>query len=133
MLFGIASIRSGHAVGRSRAVDDRRLGRKLDSGTARGERAADGGAPTGLTTRGDISAVGPGRGGEAGCGRGGAARQDRSADPGERFRLRIAGQGYTLRRRSDRIVCAVREADRIMSGDVNREAVHPAYRLRDSG
>ena len=44
------SIRSGHAVGRSRAVDDRRLGCKLDSGAACGERAADGSAPTGLTS-----------------------------------------------------------------------------------
>ena len=42
------SIRSGHAVGRGRAVDDRRRGRKLDSGAACGERAADGGAATGL-------------------------------------------------------------------------------------
>ena len=70
--------------------------------------------------------------GGAGCGRGGAARQDRSADPGERF------FGCALLGRA--IHCVVeatassapfeRRADRIMSGYVNREAVHPGYRLR---
>jgi predicted permease len=40
------SVGSGHGVGRSRAVANRRLGGKLDSSAACGERAAGGGAPS---------------------------------------------------------------------------------------
>ncbi len=48
MLFGIAPSDPATVWGAAVLLTDRRLGRKLDSGAACGERAADGGAPTEL-------------------------------------------------------------------------------------
>ena len=70
--------------------------------------------------------------GGAGCGRGGAARQDRSADPGERFfGSALLGRAIhcVIEATASSAPCE-RRADRIMSGYINREAVHPGYRLR---